>query len=222
MPAKRGTPTVTVEIDGVVDTIVAHSARHGVPYNLIYQRHLKGDTGALLVRPARTFALTVADRFARKYDVDAASGCWIWRGRQYGSFNMGGRVDHAHRAAWTLHRGPIPDGLCVLHNCPSGDNPRCVNPDHLFLGTHRDNALDKVAKGRWGGGAGERHGSRTKPHRVARGRRVRTAKLTEDDVRRIRELRAEGASLSRLGRLFNVHPLTARKVVLGLSWTHVR
>lgn len=84
-------------------------------------------------------------------------GCWIWIGttlRGYGTLAVGSRADgsrrtlRAHRVAWTLYRGPIPDGLWVLHHCPGGDWPACVNPDHLWLGTDLDNAIDKAKKGR--------------------------------------------------------------------------
>jgi hypothetical protein len=82
--------------------------------------------------------------------------CWLWTAgtiRGYGHFSMG-RVDgkskaiYAHRLSWIIANGPIPHGLFVLHNCPSGDNPLCVNPAHLFLGTQPDNLADARAKGR--------------------------------------------------------------------------
>lgn len=79
-------------------------------------------------------------------------GCWLWTagksGNGYGAFKLkdGSQVP-AHRMAWELARGPIPDGLYVLHRC---DNRQCVRPEHLFLGSARDNALDMMAKGRHG------------------------------------------------------------------------
>lgn len=100
--------------------------------------------------------------------VDASGECWLWVGtlnrRGYGHFPTGKRhgLSHtAHRSSWIIHHGPIPEGLHVLHRC---DNPSCVNPDHLFLGTHRDNMKDMKEKGR------------------AKG----PAKLTETQVRGIR------------------------------------
>ena len=72
------------------------------------------------------------------------NGCWLMKGR-YATFRLDGRCMGAHRASYILHRGPIPDGLYVRHRC---DDPRCVNPDHLSLGTQKDNSDDKFARGR--------------------------------------------------------------------------
>ncbi len=89
------------------------------------------------------------EKFYGKYVVDDSTGCWNWaRGSfraGYGAIAHGKRTLKAHRVSYELHVGPIPAGMLVCHKC---DNPRCVNPDHLFLGTVRDNALDMVSKGR--------------------------------------------------------------------------
>jgi hypothetical protein len=102
-------------------------------------------------------------RFANSYVIDP-SGCWLWtRERRYtaecrkrnglldyGAFWLDGKYVTAHRAAYQLLTGPIPDGLFVLHRC---DIPGCVNPDHLWLGTHADNMADMANKGRRRGGS---------------------------------------------------------------------
>lgn len=93
-------------------------------------------------------------RFFLKVKVGGVDECWLWEGRRlrggYGQFDMGGGCQMAHRMAWVLKNGTIPTGegfhgTCVLHKC---DNPACVNPEHLFLGTHVDNMSDMVSKGR--------------------------------------------------------------------------
>ena len=94
--------------------------------------------------------LELEQRFWAKVEpIPEGRGCWEWVGsfqrRGYGSFSVHGTIKPAHRASWEMHNGPIPHGLWVLHKC---DNPSCVNPLHLFLGTHVDNMLDMVAKKR--------------------------------------------------------------------------
>lgn len=98
------------------------------------------------------------DRFEKFFDRSDASSCWEWKGHRsskgYGYF---GREKRAHRISWEIYHGPIPDNLHVLHRC---DNPPCVNPAHLFLGTNIDNIADREQKGR--GAAFREHRSTTK------------------------------------------------------------
>jgi hypothetical protein len=94
-------------------------------------------------RPHRQAALALKRRLKSGLVLDRETGCWLWSGggvRPYGLISTG-----THRLAWELANGPIPDGMQVLHRC---DEPRCCNPDHLFLGTQSDNMADKVRKGR--------------------------------------------------------------------------
>ncbi|MDG1950134.1 MAG: HNH endonuclease [bacterium] len=109
----------------------------------------------------------------------------------------------AHRAAWELESGPIPDGLHCCHHC---DNPPCVNVNHLFLGTDADNMADKEAKGRGNQAKGSAH--------------VR-AKLTEEDIPGIRSLLAMGASHTYLARIYGVGHTTIGSINTGKAWSHV-
>lgn len=81
--------------------------------------------------------------------VRKGSACWEWVGARhtggYGAISVNGHQERAHRVSWMIHHGEIPDGLWVLHRC---DNPPCVNPAHLFVGSDADNLSDAIAKGR--------------------------------------------------------------------------
>lgn len=88
------------------------------------------------------------ERFRSYVAPEPNSGCFLWLGgvsKGYGMTRFRGRHEAAHRVAWRVFIGDIPAGLFVLHRC---DNPLCVNPQHLFLGTHTENVRDMIAKGR--------------------------------------------------------------------------
>lgn len=91
--------------------------------------------------------ITTKERFDTKYLI-SEDGCWEWipnENSRYGVFYINGKTVRANRASWIIHNGDIPGGLIVCHTC---DNTRCVNPEHLWLGTHKSNALDRESKGR--------------------------------------------------------------------------
>jgi hypothetical protein len=100
------------------------------------------------------FSANILHRFWSR--VTKTDTCWIFTGsnmptKGYGRIGRGpmnGGYEMAHRLSWMIHFGPIPEGQHVLHNCPGGDNPKCIRPDHLFLGTNFDNVQDMVKKGR--------------------------------------------------------------------------
>jgi hypothetical protein len=139
-----------------------------------------------------------------------SEGCWEWSAARshygYGKLTYLGRSRIAHRMAWEFAFGPIPAGLFVLHHC---DNPPCVRPDHLFLGTQADNIRDKISKGRGRGPTLARVGE-------ANGR----AKLNSEQVRTIRERYAAGGISQRLlGREYGLSQQTISYVVRADTWT---
>lgn len=113
------------------------------------------------------------------------SGCWLWEGAAsgpgYGTIWFDGRTYATHRLSWEVHRGPIPEGLFVLHHC---DTPACVNPDHLFVGTQQDNFDDMRSKGRWWRPSGENHHAALITNETAAAIRARYAEggITQFDV----------------------------------------
>jgi len=104
---------------------------------------------------------TIIERLAA-YSIALENGCVVWTGCKddcgYGRIAANGKARKTHRVMWEQVKGPVPDGLCVLHDCPTGDNPACINIDHLWLGTNSDNVTDRERKGRHDCGRGERHG----------------------------------------------------------------
>jgi|SRR5687767_12543532 len=142
--------------------------------------------------------LSTTERFWQH--VDKSSSCWIWigtiLGNGYGQMKIDGRKHLAHRVSWQLNQGQIPEGLLVLHKC---DNRPCVNPDHLFLGTHADNNQDARNKGRAKGAkAGEQH---------------HNAKLSDFHIRNIRFLKSIGIKQITLARVYGVSPQHISKIV---------
>lgn len=126
-------------------------------------------------------------------NVDKTGDCWTWTAATrsgYGAFGFDGKVQRAHRLAWELTRGPIPDGIIVMHAC---DNPPCVNPDHLRLGTNQDNSNDATERGRMG-------------------------KLTTDQVVEARLMAKHGAGHPEIAARFGVNRSTISYIVRGDTW----
>lgn len=146
------------------------------------------------------------ERFEDKYIPEPNSGCWLWTAscypNGYGVFNSP-RGNYAHRNSWVFYRGGIPNGMQVLHRC---DNPICVNPDHLFLGTQADNIRDMDKKGRR---------ARVGPQ----GERAPSAKLTEDQVRAIR---SDERSRNVVAVEYGVRKSAIYKIRRRATWRHVQ
>jgi HNH endonuclease len=156
------------------------------------------------------FYMNTIDRFLAKAAPIPIAGCWIWIGCShptgYGRFSLSRQnVEFAHRAAWILFVGPIPAGMDVCHHC---DVRMCVNPYHLFTGTRGDNMRDASRKGRIAIPERNYHSSET--HQVA--------KLSNDQVRHIRESKLGS---SELGRLIGVSRQTIYRARRGLSFRDV-
>lgn len=136
--------------------------------------------------------------------------CWGWTGpkdtNNYGSFRIGNKTFRASRVSWMIYRGPIYDGLCVLHKC---DNPICVNPEHLFLGTMKDNSQDMIKKNRQGG-------------QFSKGNIPPISKLNPQKVKLIRHMINSNISLKEIANIFNVHKDTIYAVKTGKNWSHVK
>ncbi len=154
---------------------------------------------------AQRVKLTLAERVERGFTRGAHDECWLWRNATnadgYGVLAVGGRgTALAHRVSYEVYVGDIPEGLYVLHRC---DTPACVNPAHLFLGTHQDNMDDRDKKGRGVQPSGTEH---------------HAAKLNPAIVR---EIRSSEKSLRELGRLYGVGFRTIHKVKHGITWKDV-
>ena len=165
----------------------------------------------MLIRPRKP----LEERFWEKVEKGKENECWEWQGARsvgYGTIGSGGKngnILKAHRVSWEIHNGKIPKGshygtTCILHRC---DNPPCVNPNHLFLGTHKENMNDRDKKGRAADTRGNNNGS---------------AKLTEEVVKILRALyKNRDITYVELGKEFGIHKVTVRKAVTGISWSNI-
>ena len=139
--------------------------------------------------------------------VKKTDGCWEWIGGKftsgYGLYKVQGITSRVHRLSWEIHNGTIPEGMCVCHSC---DNPPCVNPNHLWLGTSQENTQDKMSKGR---------------HKYQSGESHYAAKLTDQQVEEIRTKstgkRGEGV---RLAKEYGVSKSLISAIILSKKRTH--
>jgi hypothetical protein len=162
-------------------------------------------------RGKTTHTQTIEEILATR--VDKTSGCWIWTGSRsstgtdggYGELRYNNKLYHVHRLSWSIHnKQEIPSNMEVCHEC---DMPPCFNPDHLFLGTHKDNMQDMARKGRSG---------------ILRGTDSLSAKLNEEKVLEIRRIHSEGSlGYRKLATMFGVDRSTIRSIVIREKWTHI-
>jgi len=137
--------------------------------------------------------------------IKKTNNCWLWiaskrqgkRAMGYGQFETG----YAHRASWEIHNGKIPSGMLILHKC---DNPPCVNPDHLFLGTYQDNENDKKIKSR-----------------QARGCAIGSSKYNEIDILGVKLLLALKHNQSKLSRLLGISQSHISRISKNETWSHL-
>lgn len=154
----------------------------------------------------------ISERFWPKVKIATypPDACWEWVGAKnsngYGHIGDRGSHKKAHRVSWEIHNGPIPSGSLCLHKC---DNKSCVNPSHLYIGNHSDNAKDMI----------ERGGQTFNP---PLGSKHWASKLNEENALEIRRLYSEGSTTYlELSTKFNVSPESVRDVIKGITWRHV-
>lgn len=180
--------------------------RRGSGYCAMHYWRLRR-TGTLAgIRPV----ISLAERFARHTPTRPQDGCWVWTGTRqtrqdgcggYGVLSRQTPMIYAHRYSYEQTHGPIPEGLLVRHMC---DNPPCVNPAHLLVGTAQDNINDKIERGR-----------------QPRGQTHCCARLTEADVLSIRAQATAGRGPTLLAKEFGVARTTVQAIVEGRTWRHL-
>lgn len=154
--------------------------------------------------------MSLQERINEKIIFEPNTGCWIWSGSLtacggYGQISVNGRPKRAHRVTYELYKGAIKNDLLVCHHC---DNPACVNPDHLFLGTYQQNTNDMVKKGR----------TKTNPRF---GSHNGNSKLNESVVIEIRRIARSGISYKTIGEMFSISPATINQVVNYKTWVNI-
>lgn len=153
---------------------------------------------------ARHCSVTLDELFWAKVDKDGPNGCWVWTGTVhrygYGACRKAYGHTRAHRLAWHLTNGPIPEGKVLCHSC---DNKLCVNPSHIFVGTQADNMADAHAKGLY-----------------AVGERCPRRKLDEWQAREIWALKGKGPA-HKFAPKYGVHPGALHAIWRGTAWRHI-
>lgn len=177
------------------------------------------NTKSHIGRKPRPLARTVEERFWIK--VDKSGDCWLWTSATdsggYPIFSLPGhRSIRVHRYMWEMHNGAIPENMFICHTC---DVRNCIRIDHLFVGSHDENMQDMVNKDRQV--KGDRQWQRAHPEMVKHGEQRSNAKLTDQDVRDIRNRVANGERKKALAAEYNVSSGAISHIIYKRSWTHV-
>lgn len=157
------------------------------------------------------FGKTILERFHQKYTINK-NGCWEWnekdlRGKRrgdYGVLKINQKRISAHRLSYMIYKGNIPDEMLICHTC---DNTKCVNPNHLFKGTHIDNMRDKINKNR---------------SNNIKGEMISVSKLKEKQVLEAREeYNNSDISIRQLSKKYNISPSSMRDIIMKIAWKHI-
>ena len=159
--------------------------------------------------------MNAEQRFWSRVAAPNENGCRLWVGGQinsqgYGRLMVRRKMTFAHRFAYLLTNGPIPEGMVIMHKC---DIRLCVEPSHLAAGTQKDNMMDASAK--------RRCGAQVHPETLERGENRYCARLTEEDVREIRKRFLEGAGVRQLAKAYGVNNGTISNITRRKRWKHV-
>jgi hypothetical protein len=153
----------------------------------------------------RRIGISTEHRFSTSYEVNPVSGCWEWLGacnsKGYGRMWLKPRVVQAHRYSLATYTGKALRKMSALHHC---DNPRCVNPEHLFAGTQRDNVVDCYRKGR-----------------KLRAGKHPNARLEPGDIPVIKQLRANGFTYRAIAARYSMSVAAIYKICIDRAWTHI-
>jgi hypothetical protein len=148
---------------------------------------------------------SVMQRFIKS--IDKTNSCWNWKlfidNDGYGRMKIGRRSPGAHRVSYLLFKGEIPKGFHVCHIC---DNRQCVNPDHLFIGTPKENICDQIMKNRF---------------RIARGESQWCSKFTNKDILDIRKLHKNGKNGNQIAKIYKVERRVIYDILKGITWKHI-
>jgi predicted XRE-type DNA-binding protein len=169
---------------------------------------MKLDIGITAGKKLPKLSFVDIDRFISKITLGSENECWMWKGGKfsngYGVFHLARKLVKAHRVSFQLFVNDIPDGWEICHRC---DVKLCCNPAHLFLGDSNDNIQDMKRKGRNGSAHGSKHGQ---------------AKLTDEEVRKIRYLYSQGDLLQKeIAAQFGIQQQHVSDLVLNNNWKHL-